>query len=220
MQAIDLITEEMLTLKTSDTGNAALSFMDDLKVSHLPIINEMELLGLVSESDIYEANAFEESIGGINLKNKNICITHDQHIFDIIAIMHQHQLSLLPVVDDKNNYLGSITLTKCLDAFALLTSADQKGGVIILEINQNDYNLTEISNIVESNDLKILSLFFTSHSDSTKIEVTLKLNRNELGAVLQTFNRYNYQITASYASEEDTDYLKERYDSLMNYLNI
>ena len=220
MQAIDLITEEVLTIKTSDTASAALAFMDDLKVSHLPIVNHQELLGLISESDIYEDNAFDESIGSLNLKNKGACVSHQQHIFDIVAIMHQQQLSVLPVVDDKNNYLGSITLKACMDAFALLTSADQKGGVIILEINQHDYNLTEISNIVESNDLKILSLFFTSHSDSTKIEVTIKLNRNELGAVLQTFNRYNYNITASYAAEEDSDYLRERYDSLMNYLNI
>ncbi len=220
MQAIDLISEEIFTLKTSDTGNTALSFMDDLKVSHLPFVNNREFLGLVSESDIYESNAFEVSLGGISLKNKSTCVTVHQHIFDIITLMFNGQLTVLPVVDEKNQYLGSITLKKCLDAFANFLSSDVKGGIIILEMNQTDYNLTEISNIVESNDLKILSLFVNNQSESNQIEVTLKLNKKEMGSVLQTFNRYQYNIKASYSTAEETDYLQERYDSLMKYLNI
>ncbi|MCK4408396.1 MAG: CBS domain-containing protein, partial [Bacteroidales bacterium] len=86
--------------------------------------------------------------------------------------------------------------------------------------NNNDYSLTEIAQIVESNGAKVLSLYVTSHPDSTKIEVTLKINKIDILPVLQTFNRYNYIVKASYSEKENLDDLRERFESLMNYLNI
>jgi hypothetical protein len=97
---------------------------------------------------------------------------------------------------------------------------ENPGGVIVLEMSQNDYDLSEIARIVESNDAKVLSLFISTHVDSTRLEVVLKLNRTDLGGVLQTFDRYGYFVKASFGDEEDHDDLKENYDSLMNYLNL
>jgi hypothetical protein len=99
-------------------------------------------------------------------------------------------------------------------------SLENPGGIIVLEMSQNDYNLTEIAQIVESNDAKILSLFLASHSDSTRLNVVIKLNKTEIGGVLQTFDRYGYYVKFSFNDEEDRDDLRENYDSLMNYLNI
>ena len=92
--------------------------------------------------------------------------------------------------------------------------------IIVLEINDKDYLLTEIAQIVESNDAKVLSMYITSHPDSTKFEVTLKINKMDVGSILQTFNRYDYIISASFTEDTYTDNLQDRFDSLMNYLNI
>ena len=90
----------------------------------------------------------------------------------------------------------------------------------MLELNLHDYSLSEISRIVESNDAKILSLYISSHMDSTKLEVTIKINRTDLSAIIQTFNRYNYTIKASFHQSEYVDDLKDRFDSFMSFLNI
>jgi len=87
-------------------------------------------------------------------------------------------------------------------------------------LNLHDYSLSEISRIVESNDAKILSLYISSHTDSTKLEVTIKINRTDLSAIIQTFNRYNYTIKASFHQSEYVDDLKDRFDSFMSFLNI
>jgi hypothetical protein len=94
------------------------------------------------------------------------------------------------------------------------------GGIIILEIAENNYSMAEISQIVESNDSRIIGAFFTTRPDSTLIDLTLKINNIDLNPVIQTFERYNYTIKATFAEEDDMDDLKERYDALMNYLNI
>eukprot|EP01032_Pedospumella_encystans_P007125 gene7125-8544_t len=80
-------------------------------------------------------------------------------------------------------------------------SVQNPGGVIVLEMNQSDYSLTQISSIIEGNDTKILSLHVSSNPDSTKVEVTIKVNREDLRAILQTFYRYNYEIKASFQHE-------------------
>jgi predicted transcriptional regulator len=218
--ARELITDGILPLKTSDTGKTALSWMEDYKLSHLPIVNNEKFLGLISEMDIYELNNFNEPLGNHTLSLKKPFVYEHQHIFDVLKLVNALRLTLIPVLDDENNYTGAITLQNLLSKTAELLSLDKQGGLIILEMSINDYSLTEIANIVESNGVKVLNMVVMNHPESTLIDVVLKLNTNEPGGVIQTFERYDYQVKAVIDEEFDKDELKERYNSLMKYLNI
>ena len=129
-------------------------------------------------------------------------------------------MSLLPVVDEQNKYLGVVTFHHLINNLSSLASVTEPGGIIVLEINVNDYSLSQIAQIVESNNSAILSSYVTSFSDSTKLEVTIKVNNTDLTRIIQTFNRYNYTIKASIYQSEFLDDLRQRYDQFMNYLNI
>ncbi len=195
--------------------------MDIFRISHLPIVNNVDFLGLISDKDIYDHNMAEEPIGNHQLSLFSPFVTLDQHIYEVIELASELQLSVVPVLDDDNHYQGVITLTDLLHYFADVSALRQPGGIVVLEINSRDYSLTEIAQIVESNDAKILSLYITSPANSTKMEVTLKINRKELTSVLQTFMRYNYLVKASFTDENDLNSLYEnRYDAFMKYLSI
>ena len=101
-----------------------------------------------------------------------------------------------------------------------MSAIEENGGLIILELNINDYSLAEIGQIVESNDSKVLSSYVTSHSDSTKLELTIKINKTNIADIIQTFNRYGYTVKASYQDSDYSDDMKDRLDYLMNYLKI
>jgi len=220
MLAGNLITETYVSLKTSDSGADALKLMEEFKVSHLPVVNNEQLLGLISDADIYEHNAPEDAVGSHKLSLNAAYALKDQHIYEIIKTVVSLKLSLIPVVEDNNTFLGVITLQNLLAGFSDILAATNPGGIIILELNTNDYSLTEIAGIVESNDAKILSLYVSANKDSTKMEVTLKLNRMDFTSVLQTFNRYQYVVKASFFESDYYDNLKDRYDSFLHYLNI
>ena len=220
MLAKHLITDSIIPLKTSDTGADALGRMDDYKLSHLPIVNNEEFLGLISDEDIYAMNDYDEALGGYQLSLTTAHVTQNQHIFDIIKQFVDMKLSLVPVLDQKNRYLGCITTRQLIENFSKIAAIENPGGVIVLEVSQNDYMLSEISQIIESNDAKVLSLCVVSSPDSTKLEITIKINKIDIQSVLQTFNRYNYIVKASFTESDDFDDLKDRYDSLMNYLNV
>ena len=107
MIARELITDGILPLKTSDTGKTALSWMEDYKLSHLPIVNNEKFLGLISEMDIYELNNFNEPLGNHTLSLKNPFVYEHQHIFDVLKLVNALRLTLIPVLDDENNYTGA-----------------------------------------------------------------------------------------------------------------
>ncbi|MCX6286495.1 MAG: CBS domain-containing protein [Bacteroidetes bacterium] len=221
MIAKDLINDAVIALRPTDIGSDALGLMDELRVSHLPVVNELEFIGLISDSDIYNRGEFEEAVWDGKITLSRPYIYENQHVYDAMLMITEQHLTLLPVLNIKSQYLGVITLTGLVQKLSAITSLNNPGGIIVLEINQKDYLLTEIAGIVESNDSRILSLYITSHPDSTKLELTIKVNRVDIGAILQTFYRYNYTVKASWSKEDSfTEGLQDRYDSLMNYLNI
>lgn len=220
MIAKDLISDTIMPLQTSDSGITALNWMEEFKVSHLPIVNDADFLGLISETDIYEMNAFEEPLGNHSLSLKNACVTENQHVYDVIRIVKEMKLTLVPVINNKNQYLGSITMKCLVKYFARLAAVDNPGGIIVLEMGIRDFLLSEIARIVESCDAIILSLYVMTPPDSTKMQVTIKVNKMDITSLIATFNRYNYTIRASFFENDYDQTLQDRYDSLMKFLDI
>ncbi len=216
----ELISGAVLPLKTSDTGLMALHWFDEFRVSHLPVVSDSQLLGLISEDDVYAAGSFEEPIWSYNLQLQNTSILYSKHIYEAMKLFADYKLTTLPVIDEKGIYLGVITLTDLVEKMAATAAVSNPGGILILELNANDFSMVEISKIIEENDAKILSLYVTSPADSTRLELTIKLNRIDIAPVMQSFIRYNYTIKASFFESDYFDNLRDRYDLLMTYLNV
>lgn len=221
MVAKDLISEVIPSLKTSDLGQTALNWMEVFRVSHLPIVNNQDFLGLISDADIYDMNQPGEPIGNHTLTLLKPYVTSEQHIFEVIGLAARLKLTVVPVLDSKNYYKGVITTNDLIRHIAGISSMDQPGGIVVLELIDRDYSLSQIAQIVESNNIKVLSMYITSPPESTKLEVTLKLNSNDLSPVLRTFERYNYEVKTWVSSNDSIDqFYQERFDLLMKYLNI
>jgi acetoin utilization protein AcuB len=221
MVAKDLISEVIPPLKTSDLGQTALNWMEIFRISHLPIVNNQDFLGLISDADIYDMNQPEEPIGNHQLTLLKPYVTTEQHIFEVIGLASKLKLSVVPVLDENLHYKGVITSGELIRYIAGLSSMDQPGGIIVLELIERDYSLSQIAQIVEGNDVKVLSMYINSRAESTKLEVTLKVNTCDLGSVIRTFERYNYEVKTWVTSSDSMDHFySERFDLLMKYLNI
>jgi len=219
MIAANLLSHEFVPLRTSDTGNDALSIMADFYVKHLPIVNNKQMLGLISEDDILQ-NDVAEAVGSYPLSLTKPYVNERDHLYDVLRVLSEYSLTVIPVIDAENNYMGLITQGDLLRFFAQIGSFTEPGSIIVFEMSKQDYSLAEISRIVEGENAAILSSFITSSLDSTKIDVTIKINRQELQTILATFERFNYSVKASFQEIEYFDGLKERFDSLMSYLNV
>lgn len=219
MQANTLISSSIKSIHPVEDGNKALEMMDQFRIHHLAIVKNNFYLGVISDKEIMSWNSEDDSIEEHLTNLAAPYVKYNQHLFDIVEVLEKNNLSIVPVLDEKNHYLGVITSRKLLYSIAKSATIQSPGGVIVLEMPDHDYSLTEIASIVESNNTKILSSYIISKPNSTNIEVTIKLNKQEVTAIIKDFERHEYKVSASYKDEEaDGDYL-ERYESLMRFLN-
>ncbi|MEL6636195.1 MAG: CBS domain-containing protein [Bacteroidota bacterium] len=219
MIAANLLSHEFVPLRTSDTGQEALSIMGDFYVKHLPIVNNEQMLGLISEDDILQ-NDIEEAVGSYTLSLTSPTVNERDHLYDVLRVLSEYNLTVVPVIDSDNNYLGLITQGDLLRFFAQIGSFTEPGSIIVFEMSKQDYSLSEIARIVEGENAAILSSFITSPLDTTQIDVTIKINRQDLQRIIATFERFDYTIKASFQEMEYFEGLKDRFDSLMAYLNV
>lgn len=221
MIAKHLISTVIPSVKTSDTGREALQLMEFYRISHLPIVNHLDFLGLISETDIYDQNRPDEAIGSYQLSLFSPFAYEEQHIYEIIALASQLKLSVIPVLSETKEYLGCITQYDLVQQFSRLAAVGQAGTVIVLEMIPVDYSLAHISRIIENDDVKILSCYVHTPEGSNKLHVTIKLNTTNSGPVIATLERFNYQIIQLFNEDNElNDVLEHRYAEFMKYLNM
>lgn len=220
MRAIELITDEIPPLTHSDSGEKALRWMDELKVSHLPVLKNGNFVGLLSESDVLDKMDLVENLDKLFDHLPRPYVFGNAHIYEVLAKISEHKISVMPILDENEKYLGCTTVYHLLTIIANTGSIKESGGILVLEVNSIDYSMAQIAQIVESNNAKILSSYIMSSMDSTKLEITLKINLIDLSRIIRTFERYDYVIKASYQKSEGDEDIQYRYDALMNFLKF
>ena len=220
MRAIDLITDEIPPLIHTDSGEKALNWMEEFKVSHLPVLKNGNFVGLVSESDILDHLNLEENLDQLFQHLPRPYVLGQAHMYDVIAKMAEFKLSVVPILDDQEHYLGCCSVYHVMTMLANTGSIKESGGILVLEMNASDYSLSQIAQIVESNNARILSVFMTTQQDSTKIDVTVKINKIDLTSIIRTFERYDYHVKASFQNGHGDEDMQWRYDTLMQYLKL
>lgn len=220
MLAKDLLSEEIRPIQISETTISALHWMDEFRTAYLPVVDGQLYMGLIGEDAIFGNGNFEELLSEIPLNKTGNTVLPDQHIYEVIRIAALQKLPLVPVVDDKSNYLGVVTQQAMVDFIAQMTSVENPGGIVIIEADQSDYSLSEISKIVESEDARVLSVHVSTPAGSTGVEITLKLNKIDIQQIVHSLDRHGFKIKASYFETDYYEDLHDRYNSLMNFLNI
>jgi acetoin utilization protein AcuB len=220
MLAIELISDAIPPLHTSDSIQKVFDRMAEFKVSQLPIVNEEQFLGLVSEDDLIEETDYSTPIGSLALSLVNPYVLEEQHIYDVIRLFYERKLTVVPVLNVKKDYLGLISINAMNEYFAKLTSVSEPGGIIVLEVDNKNNSLAHMSQVVESDNAQILSSYTRTFPDSTRMEVTLKVNKQDISNILATFLRYNYDVKATFNFTDHNDNSQDRFDSFMNYLNL
>jgi len=220
MRAIELITEEIPPLTHTDTGENALRWMDELKVSHLPVLKNGNFVGVLSESDVLDKMHLDEKLDKLFDHLPRPYVFANAHIYEVLAKISEHRVSVLPVLDENEKYLGCTSVYHLLTVIANTGSIRETGGILVVEMNAVDYSMAQIGQIVESNNAKILSSYIMSSVDSTKVEVTLKINQIELSSIIRTFERYDYVVKAAFQKSEVDDDMQQRFDALMNFMKF
>lgn len=215
----DCIDTALPFIRPSDSIGFALDMMQEYKTEQLAVVDEGRLMGLISESILLDADdsADISSLDSVFIHHE---ITEGTHLFDLLKKSGEYNSNYLPVINSEKEYLGITSPSKILQTLAQFSSVNTSGGIIVLELETRNYSLTEISKIVESNGAMILHCMMSTSVNQQLMQVSLKINKNDLKDIQATFERYHYTVLAVLHQSEFEAQLKDRLDSLMKYLEV
>lgn len=216
----ELLSQSLPYLHLSDKIHLALQLMNDNHVTHLPVLDEDKYAGIVSEENLLEQDNDEAELKTLEQQFLHISIKESDHFLKAMQIAAENGLSVLPVVEEEGQVVGVVIYNDLLKQAAEFMSLSDPGGLIIIEMNNNQYSFNEKSKLVESNNAQITQLNTTTDPETGNVEVTIKINKPEVSDIVATFQRYDYNVKYYFGEELYENELRSNYDNLMNYLKI
>ena len=220
MDAKSLISSDLPVLSLEDTGERALRLMNEYHVFHLPLIQRDNYLALVSEDDILDWDTPEEPLSLAEFLNFRPAVFEGSHPYEAVRMAKEFNLSVLPVVDKQNHFAGVITIEGLFSFITDNNAIRSNGSILVLEMEQRNYSLSEIARICESNEINILSLSIKNRDEQGMIWVTIKVNTNDIQALVSTFERFSYTIVEMFSTDFTKEDVQQNYDMLMHYINL
>ncbi len=219
MLAFEIIRTDLPLLKLTDDVAFALEQMEQSEVQHLPVIDEEKFIGTIGKHELMEA---DESLLLSNLTHDmvNTSVFFQNHFLSAVKMASGMNVSLVPVVNEANEYLGAITETEMVLHLSQFLNAQNPGGLIVIETEKHNFSFSELSRLVETNDAYITQLNTTVNESSGLLVITIKINKTEISDIIATLQRYDYSIKYYFGEEHFENELKENYDLLMTYLRI
>jgi hypothetical protein len=216
MVAIEAISKEIHPLGLESSLDEALRTMD-----------QGRFLGLIYHGDILAHKEDDDKQKVADLENDliKVYVNKSQHLYELVKVADEFDLNLIPVVeeneeDGESEWVGTVLLQDLVRWFAHTVSIKEPGGIIVISVDRKDFAMTQIAQIVEGNEARILSSYVSSEPGSHTLDVILKLDRQDIDAVIQTFERYDYRIKATYQESRIEEDLRDKFEELMNYINM
>jgi CBS domain-containing protein len=216
----ELLSQTLPYLHLQDKVYQALQMMNDNHVTHLPIVEGDKYVGLVSEDDLLQAENDNSELAELEQAFATVSIKEEEHFLKAVQIAVENGLSVVPVVSEDNELTGTVVYNDLLKFSSEFMSLNEPGGLIVLEMNSNQYSFNEISKLVETNDAQITQLNTSNDAETGLMQVTIRINKPEVSDIVATFQRYEYTVKYFFGEELYANELKSNYDNLMNYLKI
>jgi CBS domain-containing protein len=216
----EIISASIPSLHLNDPVSQALDLMADFHVTHLPVVVEDKLAGLVNEDDLLNVEDDTTLLDKLQGSFSKTAAHAESFYFEAIQMVNESGLTVIPVIAADSEYIGSIIATDLLKQLGKSTGVTDSGGIIVLEMEKVSFSFSEISKLVETNDAQITQLNTWPDPQSGNFYITLRINKLEISDIVATFQRYEYQVKYYFGEELYENELRSNYDHLMNYLNI
>lgn len=212
------ITNDYRAINSQETIASAQDFFTDLSYSHFPVLEDGVYIGCIASDDI-ETFDSDKKVIDYKYTLEPFFARSNMIWLDVLEVFAKNHTNLIPVLDENNTYLGFYEIGDIIKFFHETPFLKEPGGVIIVKKGLLDYSMSQITQIVESNNGKILGAF-VSDGNADSVQITIKISLGAMNEIIQTFRRYNYEIISEHQEDTYINNLKERSDYLDKYLNI
>jgi len=214
----DFLNTNIKALRTTDSVADAQDLFAEYPFSHFPVLEDGIYIGCADAEDT-ELMDIEKSIGDMRYSFDRFFVRDTTIWLDVLEVFAKNETNLVPVLSEENRYIGYYEITDIIKFFDQTPFLKEQGGIVVVEKGAQEYSMSEVAQIVESNNGRLLGLF-VSEADIHKVQITVKISMGGLSEIIQTFRRYNYDIITEHQEDAYLNTLKDRSDYLDKYLNI
>ena len=220
MLNLEILSAGIPHLNPEDTVLLAKEIMVDHHVAHLPVVSDNKLLGIIDEDSLLDASSDAAPVGSLQTMFSHASVQGIGHMLDTLHVCSEFQLTLVPVLSEQSDYMGSITAMDLVRHTDKIVGAGDPGAIIVLEMDRVNFAFSEIIKLVETNDAQVTQLNTYSDTTTATFFITLRINKLEVSDIIATFQRYEYKIKYYFGEEQYENELRSNYNHLMNYLSI
>ncbi len=212
----DYISKDFPCFSLTDSIESARNMLEDFGYSHVFVKKSHHFYGALAQDFLYEE---EGTLKDLEHQIERFAILEDNNIMDSIRLFHTFNANVVPVINKAEKYLGYISCEDIFQDFSKYPLFSESGAILTVEVPSRRYSMTEIANIVESNNSKFYGAFISFMSDEL-IHVTVKISNENLSSIDETFDRYDYRIVQKYYSDEKSDLFDDRFGFFQKFIEI
>lgn len=205
-------------LKNNEIIFEVRDFFDEVNFSHFPVIEDGIYIGSITKDDV-ETFDLDKKISDFRYSLEGFFVRNNQNWMEVLEVFAKNQTNVLPILDQENKYIGYYELENIARIFNETPFLKEQGSIIIVKKSVLDYSIGQVTQIVESNNGKLLGVFI-SDSDAEQVEITMKISLGDTNNMIQSFRRYDYEVVSSHHEDNFMNVLKERSEYLERYLSI
>jgi CBS domain-containing protein len=214
----DFLNTNIKALRITDSVAYAQDLFSEYPFSHFPVLDNGVYIGCADAEDT-ELMDIEKTMDDMRYSFDRFFVRETTIWLDVLEVFAKNETNLVPVLNDENKYIGYYEITDIIKFFDQTPFLKEQGGILVVEKGIQEYSMSEVAQIVESNNGRLLGLFI-SESEMHKVQITIKISMGGLSEIIQTFRRYNYDIISEHQEDAYLNTLKDRSDYLDKYLNI
>ncbi|MEG1024503.1 CBS domain-containing protein [Flavobacterium plurextorum] len=212
------ITNDFGPIDGQETIASVQDFFAEVNFSHFPVLEEGIFIGSISSDDVETFDSDKKTID-YKYTLERFFARKSMIWLDVLEVFAKNHTNTIPVLDENNSYVGYYEIEDIMKFFQETPFIKEQGGIIIVQKGLLDYSMSEVTQIVESNNGKILGCF-VSEADLENVQITIKIGLGAMNEIIQTYRRYGYEIISEHQEDTYINSLKERSDYLDKYLNI
>jgi Mg/Co/Ni transporter MgtE len=217
-EILNYITNDYKALDSQETILDAQDSLDEISFSHFPVVEEDVYIGCIIKDDL-ETFDGDKKVADYRFTLEPFFARTTMIWLDVLEVFAKNHTNLVPVLDENNAYVGYYEIEDIIKFFHETPFLKEQGGVLVVQKGVLEYSMSQITQIVESNNGKLLGLF-VSEANLESVQITIKISLGAMNDIIQTFRRYNYEIISEHQEDNYINSLKERSDYLDKYLNI
>jgi|SRR5690606_12126959 len=214
----DYISKDFIPPKLNQTVAHGIELVNKFSLSHIPVFEGLNFIGNISREDLEETDP-DLKLAEIKDFTDSFYITENSSLLDAVQKFHNFDTNILPVINEEKQYQGLLMMDDVISGLSTMPFILEPGAILVIEVSQKQFSISEIAKIAESNNARIIGLFVTGYFDD-KVQIALKLISENLASVGETFERFGYTVVFKFFNDEKEDLYKDRFEQLMKYLDI